>query len=891
VALDRVIGIGILLSLKDKLSGPVFAADSAMQGLNKTTDAAVNKNKALQNAFNLSASAMAAGGGMLTALGATAYAASNVQSVMMDVSQASGIVGADMDALQSRVTKLSGSLGMSADQFGAIAVVAAKVGRETNMGAAGIEKLSTTAAKLSRISADLSGPQAIQGLARLSAIYGIDLPQNADKLASVLTHLAQTTDVTEGEILAMTVRLGPMAKAMGLTFAETAAFSSGLNKLGIPLEQGAMGLQNILALMANSGKIGAFSKQLGMTVPQYKALVKENPAQAMAKFFQSLKGVDKMKVDATLKRLGLASNKTKGLVLGMAASSDTLAESLASASGAFNAGTALQEEFDQKSGTLAMKMAELKANLFNVGATIGKFVLPVVTKIVSAFTWFLSIIMEIPGPILAAVAAMTGLVGTILLVGGAVGMASVAVGFLTKSILANAAGTSLARVAYWLLTFNFRKARMEAYLYAKNLGLVTTATYADMVAQGGLTRAIWSGLVARIRDTAATIASIPGKIAATAATWAQAAATRAAAASARGATITTLLWKAAMWLLNIAMYANPIGLIVLAIVAFVAVAALAVKATGSTCKWVRYLGYAILIALGPLGALIAAAVFLYRNFKKLSSGGSILTKIFAPLRAAWDKLKVAWDSLMEALAPAFAVFKKIFNAVLWVAGFVVGFFLGRFSKMLSFLVSVITWVVGAITEGIKAIVWIISAPGEAFAALWDAIKIVGKGILNALIWPFKKAFEFITNIYSALFGVVMNPINAIKDSIMTAINALWNFVRKIISKIPDFLLPKSLESIKADYKVEVAAKGPSAAPEEVAMAEGGVVTSPTRALIGERGPEAVIPLGRGGGVGLRLRVTVPVSIDGREVFRVIKEYEAEESARSFEMPLRLATTP
>ena len=33
------------------------------------------------------------------------------------------------------------------------------------------------------------------------------------------------------------------------------------------------------------------------------------------------------------------------------------------------------------------------------------------------------------------------------------------------------------------------------------------------------------------------------------------------------------------------------------------------------------------------------------------------------------------------------------------------------------------------------------------------------------------------------------------------------------------------------------------------MAEGGIVRSPTLAMIGERGPEAVVPLGKGGGMG------------------------------------------
>ena len=37
--------------------------------------------------------------------------------------------------------------------------------------------------------------------------------------------------------------------------------------------------------------------------------------------------------------------------------------------------------------------------------------------------------------------------------------------------------------------------------------------------------------------------------------------------------------------------------------------------------------------------------------------------------------------------------------------------------------------------------------------------------------------------------------------------------------------------------------------EAAKLAQGGIVTRPTLGLIGEAGPEAVIPLGRGGGMG------------------------------------------
>ena len=48
--------------------------------------------------------------------------------------------------------------------------------------------------------------------------------------------------------------------------------------------------------------------------------------------------------------------------------------------------------------------------------------------------------------------------------------------------------------------------------------------------------------------------------------------------------------------------------------------------------------------------------------------------------------------------------------------------------------------------------------------------------------------------------------------------------------------------------------------EPVPLAEGGIVTRPTQALIGEAGAEAVIPLDRMGGMGTRVTVNVAGSV-------------------------------
>lgn len=57
------------------------------------------------------------------------------------------------------------------------------------------------------------------------------------------------------------------------------------------------------------------------------------------------------------------------------------------------------------------------------------------------------------------------------------------------------------------------------------------------------------------------------------------------------------------------------------------------------------------------------------------------------------------------------------------------------------------------------------------------------------------------------------------------------------------------------------------------LADGGIVNSPTLALIGEAGPEAVIPLDRAGGMGdTYVTVNMPAGSNGEDVVRALKGY-------------------
>jgi hypothetical protein len=57
-----------------------------------------------------------------------------------------------------------------------------------------------------------------------------------------------------------------------------------------------------------------------------------------------------------------------------------------------------------------------------------------------------------------------------------------------------------------------------------------------------------------------------------------------------------------------------------------------------------------------------------------------------------------------------------------------------------------------------------------------------------------------------------------------------------------------------------------------AMANGGIVTSPTLALIGEAGPEAVVPLSGGGMPGGSITINMPAGSNGDEVVRALQQW-------------------
>jgi uncharacterized membrane protein YjjP (DUF1212 family) len=136
-----------------------------------------------------------------------------------------------------------------------------------------------------------------------------------------------------------------------------------------------------------------------------------------------------------------------------------------------------------------------------------------------------------------------------------------------------------------------------------------------------------------------------------------------------------------------------------------------------------------------------------------------------------------------------------------------------------------------ITLAIMAVIAAVVIAYKKFETFRDVVDGVFKFIKSAI----KVSIEFITNYVQTILGVY--------KSIFNMIAKLWNnTIGKLSFSVPDWV-------------PFIGGKGFDV-PDIPMLAEGGIVNSPTLALIGESGPEAVVPLDKMGGMGGGITINI-----------------------------------
>jgi hypothetical protein len=274
----------------------------------------------------------------------------------------------------------------------------------------------------------------------------------------------------------------------------------------------------------------------------------------------------------------------------------------------------------------------------------------------------------------------------------------------------------------------------------------------------------------------------------------------------------------------------------------------------------------ILLVVVAVAALVAGIIWAYQNVEVFRD---IVDAAFSAIATAFgwivDAAKVVFDWLQTNWPLLLAIITGPFGIAIYliqqnwdtIKGFAVAvwdWFTGTWSTLTGYLTAPFTaaWsTISGVWENIKA----------GATAVYDWVK----GKFDALVGAVQGAIGAVASVVGSIVGAIKNPINAVLRA--------WNGISLTMPRveIPDWV-PGIGGNGFGGFTVDF--------PDVPLLAAGGIISGPTLAMLGERGPEAVVPLSRGNLGQSRvynLNVSVAAGTDpavtGRTIVELIQAYE------------------
>lgn len=277
----------------------------------------------------------------------------------------------------------------------------------------------------------------------------------------------------------------------------------------------------------------------------------------------------------------------------------------------------------------------------------------------------------------------------------------------------------------------------------------------------------------------------------------------------------------------------------------------------------------ILLVVVAIAALVAGIIWAYQNVEVFRD---IVDAAFAAVAVAFGWITDAAKAVFSWLVDHWPLILAVLTGPFGVA----------------VLVIVKNWT--AIADGAQA-VWdfivrtfstlagYITAPfttaWNAIAGVWESIK---SGATAVFDWV-KGKFDALVGAVQGAIGTVAGAVGSIVGAIKGPINAVIRGWNNLVLRVPTITLPSVDLGPLGSFGGQSFGGWTFDFPNVPELARGGIVTGPTLALLGERGPEVVTPLRGSAGRSRVYNLNVSVApgtdpaVTGRTIVELIQAFE------------------
>jgi TP901 family phage tail tape measure protein len=370
---------------------------------------------------------LAGAGVALTAMGAIGVAAMgglvkqaiSAETAFIGVRKTVDLSEEGFKDLEDRFRKMTKVLPFTFEELSRIGEIAGQLGVD------GVDNIAIFTKTVADISAttNLTAEQAATDFARFANIMQMPI-EDVNKLGSVVVDLGNNLATTEAEIVEMSMRIAGAGRALNMSEGEVMGWAAALTSLGIKAQMGGTAISklmiNISALVSEggmgfeefakiSGKTGdelteafeksqvtlsRFAEVAGVSVEEFSKLFKEDASKAMQIFFEGLGRVKDGGGDvlAVLADLGIEEVRLRDAVLRLSGAGDTLNTSLGIQAKAWEENTALSNEAEKRYKSMESQIQMMKNSFKVLAAELGEVLFPILTKLIEKVTkvieWF-----------------------------------------------------------------------------------------------------------------------------------------------------------------------------------------------------------------------------------------------------------------------------------------------------------------------------------------------------------------------------------------------------------------------------------------------------------------------------------------------------------------------